>query len=152
TGYMFKLTMNGELVWKTEYGPEFYESYPGSRATPTIADNLLYFLSGRGRLVCLNTHDGSLVWSTHLVDDLNGELNRYGFNETVVADGNKLYCTPGGRSKSVVALNRFTGEVIWEAEGMGDKAAYCTPLIIDLPARKLLVTHTESNILGIDTN
>lgn len=152
TGYMFKLTMAGDLLWKVEYGPEFYESYPGSRATPTIAGDLLYFLSGRGRLVCLNTHDGSLLWSTHLVDDLDGELNRYGFNETVVADGNKLYCTPGGKLQSVVALNRFTGEVIWKADGMGDKAAYCTPLIVDLPERNILVTHTESNILGIDTN
>ena len=44
-GYMFKLTMDGELVWKKKYGPEFYESYPGARATATIVENRLYFLS-----------------------------------------------------------------------------------------------------------
>ncbi len=150
-GNLFKLDMNGKQIWKIEYGPEFHESYPGSRATATIVGDRLYFLSGRGKLVCLNTKDGSLIWTKHLVDDLNGVMNRYGFNETIVVDGDKLYCTPGGKSQSVVALNRFSGEIIWRADGKGDKAAYCTPLIIDLPARKLLVTHTESYILGIDT-
>ena len=100
----------------------------------------------------MDTSDGMTLWSTHLVDDLNGELNHYGFNETVVVDGDVIYCTPGGASQSVAALNRFTGEVLWKAKGTGDKAAYCTPLVIELDARKILVTHTESHILGIDTN
>ncbi len=150
TGYLYKLDMNGKQIWRVEYGPEFYESYPGARGTATIAGDHLYYLSGRGKLVCLNTDDGSLRWTRHLVSDLNGVMNRYGFNETVVVDGDKLYCTPGGNSQSVAALNRFTGETIWVAEGKGDKPAYCTPLMIDLPDRKLLVTHTESYILGID--
>jgi len=152
TGYMFKLTMEGQLVWSVEYGPEFFESYPGSRASATVVGERLYFLSGRGKLVCMQTRDGSILWSKHLVNDLNGVLNRYGFNETVVVDGDKLYCTPGGDAQSVVALNRFSGELLWRADGMHDKAAYCTPLLIQLPARKLLVTHTESYILGIDSD
>ncbi|HDR52607.1 MAG TPA: hypothetical protein ENN90_13480 [Mariniphaga anaerophila] len=150
TGYMFKLTMDGELVWRVEYGEEFHESYPGSRATATLVDDRLYFLSGRGKLLCMSTEDGSVIWTKHLVNDLNGVLNRYGFNETVVVEGDKIYCTPGGETQSVVALNRFTGEMVWAAEGKGDKAAYCTPLMLDFPSRKLLVTHTESYILGID--
>jgi len=92
-----------------------------------------------------------MAWTKHLVDDLAGQLNRYGFNESVVVDGDILYCTPGGESQSVAALNRFTGEVVWKAPGKGGMAAYCTPRLIQYPQRKLLVTHTESAILGIDT-
>ncbi len=150
TGYLFKLTMEGKLVWEKSYGQEFYEQYPGARSTATVVGNHLYLLSGRGELVCMKTADGALVWSKHLVDDLGGQLNRYGFNESVVVDGDIVYCTPGGKSQSVAALNRFTGQVIWNAPGKGDKAAYCTPLLIRYPSRTLLVTHTESHILGID--
>lgn len=151
TGYLFKLTTDGKLVWKRPYGPEFTGRYPGARSTATVAGDLVYQLSGNGKLVCMNTSDGSLVWTKHLVDDLGGQLNRYGFSESVVIDGNTVYCTPGGLSQSVAALNRFTGQLIWKAPGKGDKAAYCTPLLIRYPSRTLLVTHTESHILGMDT-
>ena len=52
----------------------------------------------------------------------------------------------------MVALNRLTGELIWASKGTGGKSAYCTPLLISYPSRTLLVTHTESHILGIDTS
>lgn len=150
-GYLFKLTLDGRLIWKKPYGKEFTGGYPGARSTATVAGNHVYLLSGNGNLVCMNTSDGSLVWSKHLVDNLGGQLNRYGFNESVVVDGDIVYCTPGGESQSVAALNRFTGQVVWRAPGKGDKAAYCTPLLIRYPSRTLLVTHTESHIQGIDT-
>lgn len=78
TGYMYKLTMDGELVWRVEYGEEFLESYPGSRATATLVGDRLYFLSGRGNLLCMSAKDGSVFWTKHVVNDLNGILNRYG--------------------------------------------------------------------------
>ena len=151
TGYLYKLTLDGKLVWKKGYGPEYFERYPGARSTATVVGDHLYLLSGRGRLACMKSSDGSLVWAKELVDDLGGELNRYGFNESVVVDGDIVYCTPGGKTQSVVALNRYNGNLIWRAPGNGDKASYCTPLLIRYPSRTLLVTHTESRILGVDT-
>lgn len=50
-----------------------------------------------------------------------------------------------------MALNRLTGEVIWSSPGKGEVSAYCTPLLVDLPSRKLLVTHTADHIIGVDT-
>ncbi|MDD4109748.1 MAG: hypothetical protein PHH93_13620, partial [Prolixibacteraceae bacterium] len=37
TGYIFVFDYNGKLQWKTPYGVEFTESYPGARSTPVIA-------------------------------------------------------------------------------------------------------------------
>jgi outer membrane protein assembly factor BamB len=51
-----------------------------------------------------------------------------------------------------VALDRFTGELKWSCRGKGNRSAYATPLLLNLPAGKLLVTHTASNILGIDAS
>lgn len=151
TGHLFKLTTDGKLVWKKPYGEEFHERYPGARSTATVAGDYVYLLSGRGKLLCMKTSNGDLVWTKHLVDDLGGTLNRYGFNESVVVDGDIVYCTPGGENQSVVALNRFTGDLVWKAAGTGDLHSYCTPLLIRYPSRTLLVTHTERRILGIDT-
>jgi len=150
TGYIYKLSMNGKLVWKAEYGPEFTDSYPGSRATATIAGDLLYMLSGMGTLVCMNTSDGKIVWKKDLFTDFDGRNIRWGLNETVLVDGDKLFCTPGGKKHNVIALNRHTGELLWASAGKGEMSAYCSPLLIKLPAISILVTHSESNIMGID--
>jgi len=152
TGYIFKLTLKGELVWKVTYGKEFKESSPGSRACPVIVGDHLYFLSGVGSLVCMNTSDGKLIWSKDLFKDFDGRQITWGLNETVVIDGDKLYCTPGGVKDNVIALNRNTGSLIWSCPGMSDKSAYCTPLLVGMGKRKLLVTMTAKNIIGIDAS
>ncbi len=151
-GYIFKLNMDGKLIWKVEYGTEFTESYPGARASATIAGDLLYILSGMGKLVCMNTADGKVVWNKDVFRDFDGLNIRWGLNETLVVDGDILYCTPGGKKYNIIALNRMTGELIWASPGVGEKSAYTTPLLIKFPSRALLVTHSESHILGIDSS
>ncbi len=149
-GNVYKLSLKGELIWKVPYGKEFTESYPGSRSCPVIVGDQLYILSGMGQLSCLKTSDGSKIWSKDLFKDFDGSQITWGLNETVVIDGNTLYCTPGGKTNNVIALNRMNGELIWTSPGMGNKAAYCTPLLVKLAKRKILVTLTANNILGID--
>jgi outer membrane protein assembly factor BamB len=152
TGYIFKLSMDGKLIWKAPYGSEFTESYPGSRATVTVAGDLLYMLSGTGKLACMNASDGKIRWSKDLFKDFDGTNIKWGLNETVLVDGDILYCTPGGKKHNVIALNRFNGELVWASAGKGELSAYCSPLLINFPNRKLLVTHTASSIIGIDAS
>ena len=149
TGYLFKLTLNGELIYKKEYGFEFTQSYTGTRGAPVIMGNNIYILSSFGILSCLNEKDASLVWKTDLVNDYGGEIIEWGYNETPVVDGDVIYVTPGGKN-NVIALNRHNGSLIWSCPGKGELSAYCTPLIFDHNGRKILATHTASHVLGID--
>jgi len=70
----------------------------------------------------------------------------------LVVDETTVYCTPGGSKNNVVALDRFSGKTKWSSSGKGNKSAYCTPLLVSMPAAKILVTHTASNILGIEAS
>jgi outer membrane protein assembly factor BamB len=150
TGYILVLDMNGKLQWKVPYGPEFTESYPGARSTPVIAGDLLYIYSGHGILTCMNAGNGEVKWRKDAFNDFDGKNITWGVTETVVIDGDIVYFTPGGKKNNVVALNRFTGDLVWTSPGTGDLSAYCTPLLIELPARKLLVTMTADHIIGLD--
>jgi len=49
-----------------------------------------------------------------------------------------------------MALNRMTGATIWSSAALGELSAYCTPLLIKLAARELLVTHTADHVVGVD--
>ena len=35
-GWLFAIDLQGNLVWKKNYGPEWRRSHPGARSTPTI--------------------------------------------------------------------------------------------------------------------
>jgi outer membrane protein assembly factor BamB len=151
-GYVYCLSEDGKLLWKSSYGSEFDSSYPGSRATPVIDGELLYMLSGTGDLACMNAKNGRIVWNKSLVDEYGGRVLQWGFNETLVIHGNKLICTPGGKTHNVIALDKNTGTLIWSSKGKSEESAYCSPLLVTAGSRDLLVTHTANNILGIDAN
>jgi outer membrane protein assembly factor BamB len=149
-GYLYSYNLMGELVWKSSYGIEFTQSFQGSRAAPLVADSLIYVVSGTSELYCFYTQTGVRKWSISLVKDLGGINPIFGYSMRLIIDGERLFCSPGGPQNNVVALNRFTGDLIWSSPAKGETAGYGSPLLIDLPDRKILVTATEFNILGLD--
>ncbi len=149
---LFVLDKDGKELQKFDYGKEFEASYPGVRSTPTIAGDLAYMLTGNGRLVCIDLKAGKELWSKDTFTQMDGANITWGVTEALLIDGEVIYCTPGGKINNVVALNRKSGLLIWSSPGLGELSAYCTPQLIQLAARKLIVTHTASHVLGIDAS
>ncbi len=152
TGYLFKFDLEGKLIYKASYGPEYTKSYYGSRGSPVIVGDKIYLVSGNGNLLCLNNADGIILWSKDLFKDFDGKNIRWGFNETPVVDGDVIFATPGGKNNNVVALNRHNGNLIWSSKGNGELSAYSTPLLFKHNGRKILTTHTASHLLGLDAS
>jgi outer membrane protein assembly factor BamB len=50
----------------------------------------------------------------------------------------------------VVALDRFSGEVIWTSKGNGEPSAYCSPILVQHNDTRLIITMTAESIIGID--
>lgn len=149
-GYIFVLSQEGKLRWKVPYGKDFTESYEGTRSSVVVDGNLMYMYSGLGDLVCMDANNGTVKWRKNSFKDFDGKNIQWGVTETVLIDGDLLFLTPGGKKNNVVALNKYTGDLVWTSPGVGELSAYCTPLMINLPARKLLVTHTAEHIIGLD--
>jgi len=149
-GFIIALDHTGNELWKSVYGKEWMDSYDGVRTTPMVNDGMLYVYSGYGELVAMNASNGDKLWSKNMLDEFNGGNIRWGVTENLLVDGDKLFCTPGGDEASMVALNKKDGSLIWKAKGNGDKSAYCSPAMVKLPNRSLLVTHTQNNIIGVD--
>lgn len=153
--HLFAFDHAGKLLWKTPNGREFssqasYGYFPGSRSTPTVAGDLVYTNSGYGRIACLDAKTGSEKWAVHMVKDLNGRMPEYGYAESLLIDGDVLYCFPGGKESNAAALNRFTGKVIWTSKALDDSISYCSPLLVNLNSRKLIVNFTSHYLVGLD--
>lgn len=149
-GSIFCFTHEGELIWKKEYGKEWLVNFPGSRATPTIVDDYGYVLSCVGVLYCFDTDNGDNIWSVDLMKEYGGRQIPFGMTEILRVDGDKIYCTPGGTDSNVLALNRFTGELIWESEGAGTPSAYCPITIFTHAGTKYLATVTSLNVMALN--
>ena len=151
-GVLFVIDKSGTVSKKYEYGKEWDTSYPGTRSTVTVAGNLAYLYSGHGNLACLDLDSGKMKWTVDLIGELQGTNITWGVTESVVVDGDRVYCSPGGKTNNVVALDRFTGKVIWACPGLGEQSAYNTPLLVQLATRKILVAMMADHILGIDVS
>lgn len=149
-GYISVLTMDGKEVNKYKYGEEFFESFPGARSTPVIDGDWLYIYSGQGVVYGFEALTGNLRWKKEMLSETDGENIKWGVTETLVIDGDILYVSPGGKTNNIVALNRITGDVIWNTAGVGDLSAYCTPELFEMNGRKILATMMASHIMGID--
>ncbi|MCK9423333.1 MAG: PQQ-binding-like beta-propeller repeat protein [Bacteroidales bacterium] len=149
--YLFALDLQGKFLWKAKIGKEWILNYPGSRSTPTVVDDLVYATTGMGQVGCLDTQTGKERWSVNMMTDFHGPVPRFGFSESVLVDGNTVYCSPGSPDTNVVALDRFTGKIIWICKGTSEMTAYCSPMLISLSQRNILVTFSKTTLLGIDT-
>jgi outer membrane protein assembly factor BamB len=143
----------GTVIWKHEYDCPYQVSYPaGPRATPTVADGMVYTLGCMGDLRCLDAEEGQLVWSKDLKAAYKAQTPQWGFSGHPLVDGDKLICLVGGENSVAVAFDRRTGKEIWRALS-ADEAGYCPPVIVEAGGtRQLIIWHAESiNGLNPDT-
>jgi len=153
--HLFAYDLKGKLLWKTPMGKEFLgegfsATYPGARATPTVLDDLVYTVSGKGRIICCEVASGRLKWEVDMVKDLGGYEPYFGISESLAVDAKQVYCYPSGTTTNIAALDRFTGKPVWTSPAMKDTASFCSPIFISLPMRTVLVTMSHSYLLGLD--
>jgi len=148
-GCVYAFSLDGKLKWKKSYGPGWTASHAGSRTTPTIDGDKLYVMSGQGKIVCYST-GGDEIWSVDTAKKFGCKNIRWGISESVLVDGDKVICTPGGPDASVVALDKNTGKTIWTSKGVSDKSAYCNPILLELGDKRLLITMLNNSVVCLD--
>lgn len=152
TAWLYCLDLNGKLIWKTSFGPEWVRSYPGSRSAPTVTKDYIYVSSGVGNIYCFDPHDGLVKWHRDLFKDFHGQPTLHGHAEAVLVDGDKVFFTPGGKDTNVVAMNRYTGAILWISRGRGERPGYNSPVLIRLPSRTLVAVFTAYELMGLDAS
>lgn len=140
TTYVFSFDFEGNLLWKKPLGLEWIKSFPGIRSTPLIYYDKGYLLTGRGILYCFSTENGEIIWTKDLFKEFGGVNIMHAITENLLIDDNKLYCTPGGKENTLIALNPVTGELIWSSKGLSDTSAYCSPIAFSHNNQRYIAT------------
>jgi outer membrane protein assembly factor BamB len=149
---LFALNNNGKILWQTVMGRAWNESSPESRATPTVEGNKVYASSGFGDLACIDGITGKIIWSYKASELNKGTYGSWGIAESLLADDNKIYFSPGGPETMTIALNKATGEVIWKSASLNDKPGYVSPILINYAGKKMIVNVSLGHVFGVDAS
>jgi len=151
--YVFAIDLKTQKrAWATEIGPMLTNGYgDGPRGTPTVEGEALYALSGQGNVVCLKT-DGQKVWTRSMVKDLGGSVPGWGYTESPLVDGDQVVVTPGGRKGTLAALNKKTGDILWQSKDLTDPAHYSSIVVGHIGGVKQYVQMTAKSVAGVSAD
>ncbi len=151
---------DGSEVWFTPLeDPKDGNQNNGPGSTPTYHAGKLYGVTNKGTLACLDAATGKVEWTKNYLKDFGSKVPAWGFNDSVLIDGDMLICAPSVPKAAVVALKPATGEVIWKAEvpKPGGGFGYSTPVkatIHGVPTYVVLLggdkEHTAGGVVGIE--
>jgi outer membrane protein assembly factor BamB len=138
----------GSELWARPLGPEFPNDWGnGPRSTPTVDQGRVYALDAGGTLACFEV-DGREVWRVTM-ESLGGKVPNWGFTESVLIDGDKLLCTPGGPQGAVAALDKRDGNIIWRSAELTEFAHYSSIVRGEFHGKPQYVQLLEKRLVGL---
>ncbi len=146
---------DGKGIWSTKVGkagkcgPPGYE-FAGPRSTPTVDGTQVFAVNQWGELICVNAADGREQWRKNYQTDLSAEKPpEWGYSESPLVDGDQVVVTPGGPHGAMAALDRKTGNVIWQSKGFTDPAHYSSIVVAEIDGTRQYVQLTAASLVGI---
>ncbi len=141
----------GRELWAYRVGPTIRVDHgSGPRSTPTVDGDRLYALGIGGDLVCLEVLAGQQVWRKNLIKDFGGGRPGWGYSESPLIDGDKVIVTPGGQKATLAALDKKTGDTIWQAQvPKGDGAQYSSVIAAKINGQPQYVQFLRRGVVGV---
>jgi len=140
----------GAPVWKYAYADTDKPNYGFARSTPTFDQGRLYTQGRLGQLFCFNASDGKVLWQHNLCEEFGAHRPGWDLAASPLIDGDKVILLTGSDAGTFLALNKVTGEKVWQAGGGSEKPGYATPVIATINGVKQYVAVTESNVIGVN--
>jgi outer membrane protein assembly factor BamB len=142
---------DGQPVWLHSDEARFESDMGalGPRATPAIADGLVYTVGGTGILNCLDGATGISLWQTNILEDNGGRNIAHGVcGSPLVIEDLVIVAPTDVEGACLAAYNRRSGERRWQ--GGTSRASYGSPAIAMLAGRSQVLLVTHDGIEGSD--
>jgi outer membrane protein assembly factor BamB len=147
------LDLDGKILWQAKCGKAWTGGPGGTRATPTLDGDRVYYETPFGDVVCLKAENGEQIWSVNILQEFKSQNITWALSESVMVDGDRVLCLPGGPEVSMVALDKLTGKTVWKAPGAsGDLAGYASPSLVEYGGLRLVLTMTNQAVIGVEAD
>jgi outer membrane protein assembly factor BamB len=128
-------------------------------------------MGASGQLACLDRQSGDVQWTINFrsrfdsqvigreySESIRNQLRpdndpkaglRWGFSESVLIDGDKLVCTPGGPEATLATLDKNTGRTLWTSK-IDARASYASMIKAMIGGVAQYVQFTADGVVGVD--
>lgn len=143
---------SGRELWKVRVGPT-YRGHGGSDdgpiSTPAIEGNDLFALGPRGQLIALEVASGSERWRHDLVTAFGAAAPTWGFAASPLIEGRLVIVPTGGpRSRGLLAFDRATGKLVWNAD-VTKATAYASAVVATIGGVRQVVAVASDRVYAV---
>lgn len=146
------MDLDGKIVWQKTNGKAWTGSYPGARGTPTIDADRLYHESPLGEVVCLSAKSGEKLWELNMLEQFQGKNTMWALAESLLVDGDRVICSPGGEKASIVALEKMTGKPVWTAPSTEVGTSYASPVLAECQGLRMILNMNAKALLAVNAD
>jgi len=151
------LASDGKILWQARAGESWEASehqrwaipYSGSRATPTVDGDTVYFLSELGMLTAFDSADGGKRWSLDLAGASEADRPKYGYSESVLVHGSRLYCCPAGKKAYILAIDKHNGRVLWVNGEIDDPVGNSSSVLAEIAGVQQVISLTSARVFAV---
>ena len=161
----------GKELWRYRYDADYGahatftggprpDTLTGPRATPTVDGDRVYVMGATGILACLEAKTGKKIWQQRMLrpgghisanpDSVfpPGEVPMHGVSSSPLVVGGRLFVAPGGpNGKTLAALDKNDGRVIWQA--LDDAVGHASPIWAEVGGSPQLIFLTATRAVGV---
>ncbi|NOY41458.1 MAG: PQQ-binding-like beta-propeller repeat protein [Planctomycetes bacterium] len=159
----------GRELWRVEH-PSGYTDLlnynNGPRCSPVIDGNRVYTFSAEGTLQCVRLEDGKRLWLVDTKKEFGVVQNFFGVGSTPIVWGDLLIANVGGsppdgptdiysvqgqvdgNGTGVVAFDKMTGKVVWQATD--ELASYASLVTATIDRRPWCFVFARGGLIGLD--
>jgi outer membrane protein assembly factor BamB len=149
----------GKDLWRYRYDCDYgaYRTFTGGgrpqartgpRATPTVEGDRVYTLGATGILLCLQAQTGKKLWQQDLLKIADRTVPTHGYCGSPLVLGERIYLNPGGpKGKSIAALDKKDGSVLWQA--LDDPVGYACPVWAEVGGVSQVIFFTGAGVVGV---
>jgi outer membrane protein assembly factor BamB len=142
----------GRQQWSVPMGPT-YRGHGGSDdgpiSTPAVDGNDLFALGPHGQLIAIDVRTGRERWRHDLVRDFSASAPTWGFAASpLVVEGKVIVPTGGPNSRGLLAFDRATGRLVWNAAG-SKTTGYSSAVAATIAGVPQVVTVASDRVFGV---
>jgi outer membrane protein assembly factor BamB len=142
----------GREHWSVRVGPT-YRGHGGSDdgpiSTPAVDGNDLFALGPHGQLVAVDVATGRERWRHDLVSAFGATAPTWGFAASPLIDGSLVIVPTGGAaSKGLLAFDRTTGRLAWNAS-VAKATAYASAVIATIADVRQIIAVASDRVFAV---
>lgn len=142
----------GKTLWEHSTPITFRSDFPemgnGPYATPLLVGDRIFTAGVNGRLQCLDSKTGKVLWTQMLWTDHGGTHLMYGYASSPIAFRDLVIVPVGGKGKATMAFHQADGSVAWAKGSI--PSAYSSPLLINVDGLEQLVQLMNGLVFGLN--